>query len=341
MDFSRQKSDTMKIIDDYIAYVRDMRRYSQRTAAIYEAVLTDYHRFVSREGVVDTDEEFASSFNVSEIRQYEVEMLDGKNARSARTVNLHLSALSGFCRYLMQRGLLKSNPVKLVTKPKVEKRLPQFFRKDAMDGYFQVSDHLLDSSEFNAFLNEHDTESGRNYYGKLLERLIVSSLYSLGIRRAELIGLSIGDMDFARNVVKVRGKGDKMREIPLVPSLSEEILLYLKAVEVMCGGERSLKEPLFVTYKGAQLYPAYVDRAVKSALGGQKDIRGRKSPHVLRHSLATELMNGDTGLNSIKELLGHSSLAATQVYTHSSIARLKDSYERAHPRAKNGGKHGD
>ena len=109
----------------------------------------------------------------------------------------------------------------------------------------------------------------------------------------------------------------------------------------MCGGKRSLKEPLFVTYKGAGLYPNYVDRAVKSALGGVKTIRGKKSPHVLRHSLATELMNEDTALNSIKELLGHSSLAATQVYTHSSIARLKDSYERAHPRAKNGGKNGD
>ena len=331
----------MKIIDDYIAYVRNMRRYSQRTADIYEGVLRDYHRFVSREGTVGSDEEFAASFNVSEIRQYEVEMLEGKNARSARTVNLHLSALSGFCRYLMQQGLLKSNPVKLVAKPKVEKRIPQFFRKDSMDEYFQFTDHLLHSEEINAFLNEWETDSGRKYYAKLLERLIVSTLYSLGLRRAELIGLRLDSIDFARNVVKVSGKGDKMREIPLVGSLSEEILLYLKAVETMCGGKRSLKEPLFVTYKGTQLYPAYVDRAVKSALGGQKNIRGRKSPHVLRHSLATELMNEDTALNSIKELLGHSSLAATQVYTHSSVARLKDSYERAHPRAKNGGKHGD
>ena len=142
-------------------------------------------------------------------------------------------------------------------------------------------------------------------------------------------------------VVKVRGKGDKMREIPLVESLSEEFLLYLKAVEVMCGRKRSLTEPLFVTYSGSPLYPKYVDRVVKSALGSVGSIRGQKSPHVLRHSLATELMNGSADLNSIKELLGHSSLAATQVYTHSSIARLKDIYERAHPRAKNGGKHGD
>ena len=102
-----------------------------------------------------------------------------------------------------------------------------------------------------------------------------------------------------------------------------------------------MKEPLFVTYSGRRLYPAYVDRLVKSELGDIKGLTGRKSPHVLRHSLATELMNQETDLNSIKEMLGHSSLAATQVYTHSSVARLKDIYKQAHPRAKNGGKHGD
>ena len=166
-------------------------------------------------------------------------------------------------------------------------------------------------------------------------------LYSLGLRRAELIGLTIGDVDFGRNVVKVRGKGDKMREIPLIVSLCEEISLYLEAVETMCGGKRSLKEPLLVTYKGRKLYPVYVDRAVKKELEMQKGITGRKSPHVLRHSLATGLMDEETNINSIKELLGHSSLATTQVYTHSSIAQLKDIYKRAHPRAKNGGKHGD
>jgi integrase/recombinase XerC len=115
----------------------------------------------------------------------------------------------------------------------------------------------------------------------------------------------------------------------------------LDAVETVCGGKRSLKEPLLVTYNGKALYPGYVDKAVKSELGDVKGITGRKSPHVLRHSLATELLNEDASINSIKELLGHSSLAATQVYTHSDIARLKFIYESAHPRAKNGGKNGD
>ncbi len=332
----------MEIIDSYIRYVRTVRRYSARTVSIYGEVLDDYLEFVSKKADEPvTDKILVDSLNVSEIREYEVYMLDEKNPKSEKTVNLHLSALSGFCRYLMREGWMKSNPVRLVSKPKVEKRIPHFFRKDAMAGYFDVTKHLLDGDQVEAFFAEWHTETGRGYYSRLLQRVIISSLYSLGLRRAELIGMSVGDVDFGRKVVKVRGKGDKMREIPLVASLSEEILLYLKAVEVMCGGVRSLTEPLFVTYEGRPLYPKYVDRAVKSALGGVTGIRGQKSPHVLRHSLATELMNEDTQLNSIKELLGHSSLAATQVYTHSSIARLKDSYERAHPRAKNGGKNGD
>ena len=330
----------MDVIDSYLTYVRVVRRYSERTVSIYDGVLSDYLAYVSRQVPVSSDEQFAQTFNVSELRSYVAHMLDDKDPKSARTVNLHLSALSGFCRYLMQQGLLKSNPVKLVTKPKTEKRIPQFYRKDAMEEYFRQSQHYLEE-EYHAFLEEWHTKSGMETYSGIIERVIVSTLYSLGIRRSELIGMCISDVDFGRNVVKVRGKGDKMREIPLVPLLSEEILLYLKAVEVMCGRKRSLKEPLFVTYNGSPLYPAYVDRAVKSALGKVGKIRGQKSPHMLRHSLATELMNEDTPLNSIKELLGHSSLAATQVYTHSSIARLKDSYERAHPRAKNGGKHGD
>jgi integrase/recombinase XerC len=132
-----------------------------------------------------------------------------------------------------------------------------------------------------------------------------------------------------------------MREIPLIVSLCEEILLYLKAVETLTGEERSLKSPLLVTYAGNRLYPGYVDRTVKRELGDVKGITGRKSPHVLRHSLATELMNEQADLNSIKEMLGHSSLATTQVYTHSSFARLKNIYQTAHPRAKNGGKNGD
>ena len=132
-----------------------------------------------------------------------------------------------------------------------------------------------------------------------------------------------------------------MREIPLVPSLCKEISLYLQSVELTGGSARSAGDPLLVTGKGAKLYPVFVDRVIKSELGQVGSITGRKSPHVLRHSLATELLNEGADLNSIKELLGHSSLAATQVYTHNSIEKLKKVYLNAHPRAKSGGKNGD
>jgi integrase/recombinase XerC len=210
-----------------------------------------------------------------------------------------------------------------------------------LDTYFQNTEINASEDYLLEFQKYAHKEPGKKLYEARLARLIISFLYSTGLRRSELISLNVSDLDFGRKVVKVVGKGNKMREIPVVPSLCEEILLYLKAVETLTDGERSLKSPLLMTYSGNRLYPAYVDRTVKRELGDVKGITGRRSPHVLRHSLATELMNEEANLNSIKEMLGHSSLATTQVYTHSSFARLKNIYQTAHPRAKNGGKHGD
>ena len=328
----------MTIIDKYLRYISDIRRYSVRTVQIYGDVLKKYVHVIHHCEDID-DASLIISLNRSEIRQYESELL--QNGISPRTVGLHLSALSSFCRYLMKNGHLKSNPVRLVPKPKVEKRLPVYFKKQAVDEYFEKTSYVLSEEELDFFKANWNTVSGKAMYDERLSRLIISLFYGLGLRRAELIGLEIGSVDFGRNVVKVLGKGDKMREIPLIASLCKEISLYLDAVETVCGGKRSLKEPLLITYKGKNLYPAYVDRVVKRELSGVKGITGRKSPHVLRHSLATELLNGKTNINSIKELLGHSSLAATQVYTHTDIARLKNIYKSAHPRAKNGGKNGD
>ena len=328
----------MSFIAKYIAYIRDIRRYSSRTVNIYTDALKNYLRLIHKSESVD-DTVLIASLNRSEIRQYEVALME--EGLSARTVGLHISALSSFCRYLMKEGVLKSNPFRLFTKPKVEKRLPVYFRKQAMEEYFNRISEQEDLQDLETFKAGWDTESGQELYEKRLSRLIISLLYNLGLRRAELISLTVGSIDFGRNIVKVTGKGDKMREIPLIASLCKEISLYLEAVETVCGGKRSLKEPLLITYKGKSLYPAYVDRVVKSELSDVKGITGRKSPHVLRHSLATELLNEDTNIHSIKEMLGHSSLAATQVYTHTDIARLKHIYKSAHPRAKNGGKNGD
>ena len=338
----------MQIIHDYIGYIRDVRRYSDRTVQIYEESLLMFVSMVHHDETA-TDKVLLESLNLSEIRSYMVALIE-ERGMSPKTVRLHMSAMSSFCNYLVKKDKLKSNPVRQLTKPKVEKRLPQYYRQDAMQDYFGRTEIYVSEDWLHAFITLLDKgdnlecdveESLKDYYEKRLSRLIISFLYTTGVRRSELMKLDVGNIDFGRKVAKVTGKGNKMREIPLLDSLCEEILLYLKAVVALFQRERSLKEPLLVTYSGKRLYPVYVDRVVKKELGGVKGITGRKSPHVLRHSLATELMNGETGLNSIKELLGHASLATTQVYTHTSIAQLKNIYEQAHPRAKNGGKHGD
>ena len=320
----------MPSIEDYIAYVTNVRRYSERTAEIYSEVLKDFALFASGDPI--------ESLTPQILRSYEVYLLDQRKL-DPRTVNMHLSVLSGFCRFLMKAGVLKSNPARLISRPKVEKRLPVFYRDESMEDYFDSTES--NASSENLELVTGDDKLSKEIYSRRLARLIVSMLYSTGIRRSELIGLTLGSVDFSRKTMMVKGKGDKMREIPLVPSLCEEISLYLQTVETMEGRKRTASEPLLVTEKGSKLYPMLVDRVIKSELGQVGSITGRKSPHVLRHSLATELLNEGADLNSIKELLGHSSLAATQVYTNNSIDKLKKVYVNAHPRAKSGGKNGD
>ncbi len=324
----------MRLIEEYISYIRDIRRYSARTQTIYSDVLEAFAGFCGAE----SDGALLVLLNHQIIRSYEVYLMESKGD-SPRTVRLHLSVLSGFCRFLMKEKQLTANPVRTVAKPKSEKRLPAFYREESMDEYFAVTE--CDASEENLALITGTDKASEEAYSRRLERLIVSMLYSTGMRRAELIALRIGDIDFSRLTMTVRGKGDKVREIPLVSSLCKEISLYLQSVETMVGRARSADEPLAVTGKGLKLYPVFVDRTVKKALGQVGSITGRKSPHVLRHSLATELLDEGADLNSIKELLGHSSLAATQVYTHNTIEKLKKVYVNAHPRAKSGGKNGD
>lgn len=324
----------MGLIEEYISYIKDVRRYSARTQAIYSDALEEFAGFC---GAAD-DDVLLESLDRQTIRSYEVFLMDSKGD-SPRTVNLHLSVLSGFCRYLIKQNRLASNPVRTIAKPKVEKRLPVFYREESMNEYFAATD--CDASEENLALITGPDSASEAAYSRRLERLIVSMLYCTGMRRAELIGLRIRDVDFSRRTATVRGKGDKVREIPLVSSLCKEISLYLQSVESMVGRQRSAEEPLVVTGKGLKLYPVFVDRTIKKALGQVGSITGRKSPHVLRHSLATELLDEGADLNSIKELLGHSSLAATQVYTHNTIEKLKKVYVNAHPRAKSGGKNGD
>ena len=317
------------LIDSYIQYISTVRRYSPRTQAVYRDVLDEFAAYCSDDG------DLVQALTPTSVRNYEVHLLDDRGLGN-RTVNLHISVLSGFCRYLMMQGQLTSNPVRLVTRPKTEKRLPEFYRDDAMERYFSDTEYAVsnDSIDLLCSLRPEDRDLSVEMYERLLRRMIISFLHGTGIRRAELASLDVRSMDTSRRMLTVRGKGDKVREVPLVPRLISETERYLKAAEAYFGGAPAAGDPLLRTPSGRRLYPVYIDRAVKQELGSVPGITGRKSPHVLRHTLATELLNDGSDLNSIKELLGHSSLAATQVYTHNSVERLKSVYEKAHPRAK-------
>ena len=317
------------MIDAFITYVRDIRRYSPRTQDIYRDVLQDFSRF--------SDGEVVASLTPSMLRRYEADCM-GRGMKP-RTVHQHMSVLSSFCRFLMQKGVIKSNPARNVKRPKMEKRLPEFYQEKSMEAYFKATEHWAGEDELEilkSFGPAPKDKTAVEIFRARLRRLIVSLLFGTGIRRAELIGLQVNSFDPARQILRVVGKGDKMREIPVIPSLCHEICLYLNAVESIRGSAPPADGPLLVTEKGHVLYPNYVDRTIKAELDGY-GITGRKSPHVLRHSVATALLDDGADLNSIKEMLGHASLAATQVYTHNSVDRLKKVYNNAHPRAKNGG----
>ncbi len=302
------------MLNKYLDYIANIRRYSVRTCEIYRECLESYVAFAEGEQVPD----------MQTIRSYEVYLMEQRGL-GARSVSQHLSVLSSYSKFLMREGLLASNPVRLVSRPKQEKKLPQFYRTSDMEEYFERTEGVMEFGSYEAALG----------------RMIVSLLFDTGLRRSELISLTKSSINFGRRTLRVRGKGDKIREIPLTNSLCKEISLYLQKLSSLKYADTSEYAPLLQTPKGGKLYPVFVDRVVKQELAAVPGLSQQKSPHILRHSIATELLNQGTDLNSIKELLGHSSLAATQVYTHNSIEKLKSVYNHAHPRAKKGGKNGD
>ena len=324
------------LVQQYIEHISKVKRYSQRTCAIYQDCLDGFYAYM-KQSCPDASE--TECLDVQMVRRYEVHLMDERRLQ-ARTVNLHLTVLSGFCRYLIKNGILQSNPVRLVTRPKEQKRLPVFYREDSMDSYMEETSASASEENLELLVGKDDKLSDELFLRRQ-RRLIISLLYQTGLRRSELIGLNVSSVDFSRKVIRVCGKGNKMREIPVLSSLCEEISLYLDAASSLIDDVYDPQQALLRTLKGARLYPVYVDRAVKRELEGVRGISGRRSPHVLRHTLATELLDNGADLNSIKELLGHSSLSATQVYTHNSIEKLQKVYNNAHPRAKNGGNNGD
>ena len=301
------------------------KRYSARTQELYADVLQRYYLYIyGKDNVSELDEKVeeevgGGDFSLPQllapnnIRGYIAKCMD--EGLQARSVNLHLSAISSYCRWLLLKGVLDYNPARSVPRPKEKSRLPHFYGTEPLKEYC---------------LGEMPQD-----YPSMRDRLIVILIYASGMRRQEVANLTLDMVDLDRKVFKITGKGDKDREIPIIPVLYEKILVYLQKRTEQFGVD--INNSFFLTDKGAQLYLNFVNKAVKKELAGLKGFEGKISPHVLRHSFATHLLNGGAELNSIKEVLGHSSLAATQVYTHNSFEQLKKIYVTAHPRAKKGG----
>ncbi len=297
--------DSMNI-EQFISYLQHEKRYSPRTVAVYADCLK---QFCTHEGLPETGEGLEKVVPL-QLRTWIADML--RHGDSARTANLKISALNTFYKYMLRTGSITQNPVERVPRPKVAKRLPVFLDSDALN---QHIDHVAPEPG--------DYISLRNY-------AMLELLYATGMRRAELLSLRVADIDAARSVIRVTGKGDKQREIPLTEEILQTLKQYISILHEHFPDIGS--GTLFVSLKGAPLYPAMVNKIIKTMLAGDANITGKKTPHVLRHSFATHLLNNGADLQSIKEVLGHANLAATQVYTHNSFKQLKKVYEKAHPR---------
>jgi integrase/recombinase XerC len=242
------------------------------------------------------------------IRSWVVSLMDAEY--SPRTVHRKLTSLRTYCKYLIRQGELDANPLDRVLKPKLNKRMPSFVDEENMES-------LLDEYDFGG-----DFAGFRN-------RLIIDVLYQTGMRRSELIGLETGSVDLDGKSLKVKGKRGKERIIPLNAELVRIIEQYLVLRLPMVITDHDF---LFVTDKGNPAYDKLVYRIVNKYLSLVTTL-DKKSPHVLRHTFATHMLNRGADLNAIKELLGHANLSATQVYTHNTFKKLKTIYNQAHPRA--------
>ena len=289
--------------DEFLSYLRFEKRYSAYTIESYNNDLSQYHTFCIEAGSPDI------VLDHSIIRMWIVSLLE--SGISARSVNRKLSALKSFSKYLIREGLLKSNPLERVLKPKMSKRIPSFLDQEKLN-------HALDTFDF-----------GNNYIG-IRNQIIIEILYQTGIRRSELVGLKISSIDFEENNIRITGKRNKERIIPIGSDLSARIKTYLELRDKIFNGNP--EESLFLTPGGKPIYPKLVYRLVNQFLKMVTTLE-KRSPHLLRHTFATHLLNKGADINAIKELLGHASLAATQVYTHNTFEKLKGIYKQAHPRA--------
>lgn len=291
--------------ESFLQYLLIEKRYSRHTITSYRNDLNQFFTFLGSLGHSAKPEDITHQ----EIRAWVVRMMENKI--SAATVHRKISCLRIFFRYLRKEGMTGYNPMDKVVLPKKKKRLPVFVEEEALG-------NLLDKYDFG-----YDFRGIRN-------RTIIEMLYLTGMRRAELTGLRNSDIDLSAGILKVTGKRNKQRLIPLLDSFRERISEYTEMREKTLGNPGN--DWFFITDSGNKLYDKYVYNTVKSYLAMVTTIE-KKSPHVLRHTFATHMLNHGADLNSIKELLGHANLSATQIYTHNTFEKLKKVYKQAHPRA--------
>jgi integrase/recombinase XerC len=290
----------------FIQYIRDEKRYSEHTVIAYTTDLTQYLEYLSTSYEM-TD---PAEADYQMIRSWIVQL--SQDSITNRSINRKLSTLKSFYRFLIREGTIKANPLSKIINPKISKRLPEFIEKAKME--FLFTEVIFD-----------DTPEGHR------DRTILELFYATGIRQAELISLTLDSLDVDRMSLKVKGKRNKERIIPLGPHIVKLLTLFIKEFRILMV-INSQNNFIFVTKEGEQIYPRLVNRIVRRYLGLVSS-RQKRSPHVLRHTFATHMLENGADLNAIKEILGHSSLAATQVYTHNTIDRLKLIYKQAHPKA--------
>lgn len=296
------------LIDSFLDYLRYERNYSNCTIEAYSKDLRQFEEYVK----MNKDNRFVpEEVDADLVRCWIVSLMDEKI--SPVSVNRKLSSLKSFFKFLMKQGSISVNPLRLITGPKTKKPLPYFVRDKEME-------LLLDGDGF-----DEDFEGVRN-------RLILEMLYDTGIRRSELIGIHDSDVDCETMQIRVTGKRNKQRLIPFAEGLNDLIQAYTEVRNREVGSESGW---FFVRKNGEQLSAGIVYNIVKKKLSEIPTL-AKRSPHVLRHSFATSMLNNGAELNAVKELLGHSSLASTSVYTHTTFEELKKVYH-AHPRAKKEG----
>lgn len=291
-------------IQSFLDYLRFEKRYSQHTIISYQNDLEQFFLYILSQYDGVPLEEVTGMLVKSWLAQMKNEKITSKS------LNRKISTLKSFFKYQVKLGIISQTPMTAIVVPKISKRLPSFVAEKDMTS-------LTDNIQFN------DDWKGHTH------KLLLSIFYNTGMRLSELINLKESQVDIANRQVKVLGKGNKERIIPVSQELTNDIREYITEKKKCFTGDST---HLLITEKGKRLYPKYVYLVVKSNLSQITTVK-KKSPHVLRHTFATHLTNNGADLNAVKELLGHSSLAATQVYTHNTIERLKEVHKNAHPKA--------